>query len=188
MRISSACKLPDLAYAMVSNLDVIIDSLDEVGITKSIGGVETEFTRWVNAFAVYSTSEFSHVDVLNKEGLLTESESDEYQNFVSDQIVISRIGEQSAERVMGSVESVLEVLQQEVPKGILIPRIKGHLELKLLILKNSMVDHTDLMFKFGNYDLGNCSMQDCLPELNSSSESEAREVWLSEWLEENKVL
>ena len=27
-----------------------------------------------------------------------------------------------------------------------------------------------------------------LPELNSSSESEAREVWLSEWLEENKVL
>ena len=51
-----------------------------------------------------------------------------------------------------------------------------------------MVDHTDLMFKFGNYDLGNCSMQDCLPELNSSSESEAREVWLSEWLEENKVL
>ena len=33
MGISSVCKLPDLAHAMVSNLDVIIDSLDEVGIT-----------------------------------------------------------------------------------------------------------------------------------------------------------
>ena len=187
MGINLVCKLPDLAYAMVSNLDTIISSLEEVGITKSINGVETEFTRWVNAFAIYSTSEFIHADWLNSENSLTEVVSNNYQSFISDQIVISRIGEQSSESLMESVESVLEVLQQEVTKGILIPRIKGHLELRLLNLKNSMVDHMDLMFEFGDYDLGNCSMQECLPELDTSSENKLGDEWLNGWVLDNEV-
>ena len=181
------CKLPDLAYAMVSNLDVIIDSLDEVGITKSINGVETEFTRWVNVFTIYSTSEFLHSDWVKSETELAKPISDVYQSFVGNKSVVLRIGEESSERLMESVESVLDVLQQEVTKGILIPRIKGHLELKLLNLKNTMVDHTELTFKFGNHDLGCCSMKDCLPELNMSEENELGDNWLIIWLEENSV-
>lgn len=179
------CKLPYLVNAMVSRLNTIMVDLDEVGISKSINGIETEFTRWVNAFSIYSELEFAHADSYRlKVGSTSGYMADQF-SFLSAQNVQTKISNEYLDKLMESVELVLEVLQQEVTKGILIPRVKGHLELKLMGLKNLMEDHTNLIFDLTHRDLDDCPVKECLTGFNSTQKNDSETDWLTSWMHEN---
>ena len=81
--------------------------LDEVGISKSINGIETEFTRWVNAFSIYSELEFAHADSYRLQVGATSGYMADQFSFLSAQNVQTKISNEYLDKLMESVELVL---------------------------------------------------------------------------------
>ena len=126
------------------NLEV---NVDRVGPTQILGGIEVHLTRWIQAFGEYlevrqfhTNGEFGGpIDLSEVYGI------DTSPDLTRD--LLSIIGD-NEEQVMLSVESVLNVIHEETDGGVLIPRIRHHLNYAITALAVNFMDHAELLICF----------------------------------------
>jgi hypothetical protein len=91
------------------------------------------------------------------------------------------------ESVEGSAQRVFDILQQEVDKGVLIPRVKNHLILATTDLRVRFADHHQLLVGFmtQSEDISDYrhDREACTGELIDDQPDGA--VWIINWLKRN---
>ena len=141
------CSLEIGSRALQLDLINLEDNVDRVGTTQSLGGIEVHLTRWIQAFGEYlevrefhTNGEFGGpIDLSEVYGL------DPSPDLPRD--LLSIIGD-NEEQVMLSVESVLNVIHEETDGGVLIPRIRHHLNYAITALAVNFMDHAELLICF----------------------------------------
>ena len=166
------CSLEIGSRALQLDLINLEDNVDRVGTSQSLGGIEVHLTRWIQAFGEYlevrelhTNGEFgSPTDLSEIDGIDT--------SLCSAQDILSIIAD-NEEKIMLSVESVLNVLHEETDGGVLIPRIRHHLNYSITVLAVNFLDHTQLSNSFLNcHDREKCNEgilegnRDLMPYLN----------------------
>ena len=168
------CALNFVHKALSSGLTHGIGILNEVGTTQSISSFELEIITWVTAYSIYSEMESYHnvtggeygdeSYILGKLNLYRHSENGK------------KIVEKSKDLVFDSAQSVFDTLHEEVGKGVLIPRVRNHLELKVVDLQFIMDNHHDVIKILS----GENSTHDCASKLRGIQLSD--KDWLIDWL------
>jgi hypothetical protein len=137
------CSLELASRALQLDLVGLEENVERVGVSQSLGGIEVHLTRWIQAFGEYLEIRESHTDgessiqnnLYHIDG--TQLSEDLRQNIIS-------IVADNEEKVMLSVEAVLNVIHEETDGGILIPRIRHHLNYSITSLAVNFSDHADL--------------------------------------------
>ena len=168
------CSLDLLHTALSSGVTHAIRILKAVGTSQSIASFELEMTTWVTAYYAYSEIENYHngrdsesidgLDILRKWNL---HRTDEYG---------IQIVQKSEDLIFDSAQSVFDTLHEEVSKGVLIPRVRNHLELEAVDLQLNMDNHHNLIKVLS---MENAS-HDCASKLQRIHLSE--KDWLIDWI------
>ena len=166
------CSLEIGSRALQLDLISLEDNVERVGTSQSLGGIEVHLTRWIQAFGEYlevrefhTNGEFGGpIDLSDIYG------SEATPDLTGDLLSIIADNE---EQVMLSVESVLNVIHEETDGGVLIPRIRHHLNYAITTLSVNFNDHADLLICFLNcFDREKCNKgileenKDLMPYLN----------------------
>ncbi len=146
------CNNAIVADTLSSSLESFSLKLNKVGITWSINTFELEMRNWVTAFFEYSN-------------LKMPSPFDDRQDDILDHVQV-----------------IFDILQDEIGDGILIPRVRNHLQLALLNLEVKFQDILD-------FDRGECSFEHC-DQLESCMEQIVGSQvpgseWVASWVKKN---
>ena len=145
---SVSCALDLLARSLTYNLVVSDETLGEVGITQSINSFEVEMSNWVSVFFIYLESQRLHIErcIEKHDGLGNNSgTADDPSLSPLSSSLIQHLVEFDGESVEGSAQRVFDIIQREVDKGVLIPRVKNHLILATTDLRVRFTDHHQLL-------------------------------------------
>ena len=166
------CSLVTGSRALQLDLINLEDNVERVGTSQSLGGIEVHLTRWIQAFGEYLEVREFHT---NGEFGDPIDLSDIYGSETTPDLtrdLLSIIGD-NEEQVMLSVESVLNVIHEETDGGVLIPRIRHHLNYAITTLSVNFIDHAELLICFLNcLDREKCNKEileenkDLMPYLN----------------------
>ena len=143
------CSLVIGSRALQLDLINLEDNVERVGTSQSLGGIEVHLTRWIQAFGEYLEVREFHT---NGEFGDPIDLSDIYGPETTPDLtrdLLSIIGD-NEEQVMLSVESVLNVIHEETDGGVLIPRIRHHLNYAITTLSVNFIDHAELLICFLN--------------------------------------
>ena len=168
------CTLDLLHKALSLALIRSVDILKEIGTSQSIASFELELTTWVTAYYAYSEIENYHnsgvdesltgINVLGDLNLQRMNESGK------------QITQKSEDLIFDSIQSVFDTLHEEVSKGVLIPRVRNHLELGVVDVQLNMDNHHDIVKVL----TGGNPCHDCASNLKGIHLSE--KDWLIDWV------
>jgi len=168
------CALDLLHKALSSGLIHAVKILKEIGTSQSISSFELEITTWVTAYYTYSEIENYHnvrasesrdkLDMLRRLNLERSNESG------------MQIVQKSEDLIFDSAQFVFDTLHEEVSKGVLIPRVRNHLELNVVDLQINMDNHHDLVKVLSMRN----SSHDCASKLQGMHLSD--KDWLIDWI------
>ena len=185
------CGLNLLARSLTSNLSDSAEILGDIGETRTYGSFELEMSNWVTAFFVYSESQRMHIE---RYGTTSHHNPNNISCAVVksvcsdlDSSLIQRLIEQGSQSVMESAQKTFTILQNEVDKGILIPRVRNHLFLSIVNLQVNFADHHDLLVGSAPRFVQGSSLdhdeETCLNDL-VYGEADGGE-WVINWLKQN---
>jgi len=187
---SVSCALDLLARSLTTNLAASDETLGEVGISQSINSFEVEMSNWVSVFFTYLESQRLHIEKYvekNDELGNNSGTADDSSLSPLNSSLIRYLIEFDGESVEGSAQRVFDILQQEVDKGVLIPRVKNHLILATTDLRVRFADHHQLLVGFmtQSEDISDYrhDREACTGELIDDQPDGA--VWIINWLKRN---
>jgi len=160
------CVLNLLAKSLDSSLTASTESLNDVGRTKSINSFEVEMRNWATAFFLYTNSANVHFErcFIKHDNQSHAPEFPTKSSLLSvDYAVTKNLLDYSSSSIMNLTQELFDVLQHEVEKSVLIPRVKNHLTLGTTKLRGGFLDYHELIVglisqnqhTFSDYHLNN---------------------------------
>lgn len=171
-------------------MTVSIESLDEVGRTKSINSFEVEMRNWTTVFFLYADSASVHFERC----FIKHDDQSDTPEFITgpsllsfDYAVAKNLLEYSFASIMDLTQKLFDVLQYGVQKSVLIPRVKNHLILGTTEIRSRLLDHYELIVGLMMHNQQNFTAyhqdQICITDL-MNGEADGGE-WVINWLKAN---
>ena len=142
------CVLNLLATSLDSSLTISTKSLNDVGRTKSINSFEVEMRNWATAFFLYAESASVHFERC----FIKHDDQSDPPEFITgpsllsfDYAVAKNLLDHGFSSIMDLTQELFDVLQHEVQKSVLIPRVKNHLTLGTTKIRRGLLDHNELI-------------------------------------------